>query len=175
MKKKLKKLSKSLIAVGIVFATILFSSCETEDMNFDTTDQNIEDSTTNNFTSKMTCDCDTILALDLDLNNDGNFTADDLLHLQVILNYLDFDYDGCIDGPSRTSNTGDFSLWIGNGGVHVPYNFRDYNDDGVTNSNDVAYAFLAIVPQFGAISGDEELCQEDIDCLLAYLVGNLNC
>lgn len=178
MKKKFEKISKSVIIAGIVFATILLNSCATDDVNPDTTNQNAEKSSIkipNNVTSKSSCDCDVILELDLDLNKDGNVTANDLVHLQVILNYLDFDYDGCISPPSKVLGAGDYGLWTTNGGVHVPTNFRDFNGDGVTNNLDVFYAFVAIVPRFGKIFGDDNLCQEDIDCLLAYVVGNLDC
>jgi hypothetical protein len=174
----MKKISKTVIAVGIIFAAILFNSCATDDVNSDATQQDVEGKTTkipNNSISKSSCDCDVILELDLDLNKDGNVTANDLVYLQVILNTLDYNNDGCVDPPSMILGAGDFGIWTNNGGQHVPTNFRDYNHDGVTNNIDVFYAFVGIVPRFGSISGDERLCQEDIDCLLAYIVGNLDC
>ncbi len=184
MKKSLAQSSKLLVITSVLFSFFIFISCDKEEEQLNPENQNLSEWTKkfseqmhnndNNSSFKM-MDCDCEFILQADVNGSGTISTLDLVMIQRIILFLDFDGDGCIQlfNDQHNGFSDDVMGWFNNGQV-VPTGFHDFNLNGTVNSGDIQAAFQ-IADQLGRITGDNALCTDDLDCIRKQILGVIAC
>jgi len=115
------------------------------------------------------CDCDLVQQADFG-QGDAGVDIDDLIYLIWIFNEFDYDGDDCVTFNTKpgTGFSDDLWGWI-NAGDTTPK--HDYDGNGVIDGLDAREAFQT-AGTFGALTGDDGLCLDDLYCVWYYIRGD---